>query len=129
MSLNKMIPPHTPTKVSDNVFNTCLYLLVAVWRWSDIDYPIRVGTMSAFQLWHYSVNGLQLSHKVSFPSEGKKAKTWFLRSQRRRTIFKNWFFFFKTGYFNFKATLEECFKDIFNSRIFKSRIDLIYIEP
>lgn len=34
-------------------------------------------------------------------------------------------FFFKTGYFNFNATLEECFKDIFNSRIFKSRIDLI----
>ena len=36
-------------------------------------------------------------------------------------------FFFKAGYFNFKATLEECFKDIFNSKIFKSRIDLICI--
>ena len=30
--LNKMTPSHTPAKVSDNVFDTCLYLLVAVGR-------------------------------------------------------------------------------------------------
>lgn len=123
-----MTPSHTPAKVSDNVFNTCLYLLVAVGRWSDTDYPIKVRTMLAFQLWHYTVNGLQLSHKVSFLSEGKRQKELGFSDPEGGELFlKTDFFFFKTGYFNFKATLEKCFKDIFNSKIFKSRIDLICI--
>ena len=67
--------------------------------------------------------------KCPFLLREKKQKLGFSGPKGGELFLKTDFFFFKTGYFNFKATLEECFKDIFNSRIFKSRIDLIYIEP